>query len=146
MNRFLFYDNGSVPSDEIRQLLGVQRFADVRYRKRTLAQRIADISQKAGLKLLSFEGQRDRLALEKNLDASITVLWVSSATAFGCTDEDAALFLKKLSLSRTSLLVDSSGHRQIAVLNQRKSREKLRRIKHELDEHRHGPERLPLGD
>lgn len=35
---------------------------------------------------------------------------------------------------------------QIAVLNQRKSREKLRRIKHELDEHRHGPERLPLGD
>lgn len=35
---------------------------------------------------------------------------------------------------------------QIAVLNQRKSKEKLRRIKHELDEHRHGPERLPLGD
>ena len=35
---------------------------------------------------------------------------------------------------------------QIAVLNQRKSREKLRRIKHELDEHRKGPERLPLGD
>ena len=35
---------------------------------------------------------------------------------------------------------------QIAVLNQRKSREKLRRIKHELDEHRQGPERLPLGD
>jgi len=35
---------------------------------------------------------------------------------------------------------------QVAVLNQRKSREKLRRIKHELDEHRKGPERLPLGD
>lgn len=35
---------------------------------------------------------------------------------------------------------------QVAVLNQRKSREKLRRIKHELDQHRDGPERLPLGD
>ncbi|MDZ7867981.1 MAG: hypothetical protein U5L02_02055 [Rheinheimera sp.] len=35
---------------------------------------------------------------------------------------------------------------QVAALNQRKSREKLRRIKHELDEHRQGPERLPVGD
>ncbi|HYX34684.1 MAG TPA: hypothetical protein VE954_16420 [Oligoflexus sp.] len=128
MNRFLFYDNGSVPSDEIRQLLGVQRFADVRYRRRTLAQRIADISQKAELKLLPLEGQRDRLALEKNLDASITVLWVSSATAFGCSDEDAALFLKKLSMSRTSLLVDSNGHRQIAVLVGDLARQYLRSV------------------
>lgn len=35
---------------------------------------------------------------------------------------------------------------EIAVLNQKKSRDKLRRLKHHLDEHRKGPDRLPLGD
>ncbi|GGD59934.1 MurR/RpiR family transcriptional regulator [Lacimicrobium alkaliphilum] len=35
---------------------------------------------------------------------------------------------------------------EVAVVNQRKSREKLRRLKHHLDEHRKGSERLPLGD
>lgn len=35
---------------------------------------------------------------------------------------------------------------EVALVNQRKSREKLRRLKHHLDEHRKGPERLPLGD
>ncbi|MBN7821591.1 MurR/RpiR family transcriptional regulator [Bowmanella yangjiangensis] len=35
---------------------------------------------------------------------------------------------------------------EVAVKNQRKSREKLRRLKHHLDEHRKGSERLPLGD
>ncbi|WP_439098878.1 MurR/RpiR family transcriptional regulator [Bowmanella dokdonensis] len=35
---------------------------------------------------------------------------------------------------------------EIAVRNQRKSREKLRRLKHHLDEHRKGSDRLPLGD
>ncbi|WP_088329676.1 MurR/RpiR family transcriptional regulator [Lacimicrobium sp. SS2-24] len=35
---------------------------------------------------------------------------------------------------------------EVAVINQRKSREKLRRLKHHLDEHRKGSERLPLGD
>ncbi|GGO70080.1 MurR/RpiR family transcriptional regulator [Bowmanella pacifica] len=35
---------------------------------------------------------------------------------------------------------------EVAVKNQRKSREKLRRLKHHLDEHRRGSERLPLGD
>jgi len=35
---------------------------------------------------------------------------------------------------------------ELAVKNQRKSREKLRRLKAHLDEHRAGPDRLPLGD
>ncbi|GAA0360633.1 MurR/RpiR family transcriptional regulator [Bowmanella denitrificans] len=35
---------------------------------------------------------------------------------------------------------------EVAVKNQRKCREKLRRLKHHLDEHRKGSERLPLGD
>jgi len=35
---------------------------------------------------------------------------------------------------------------EIAVINQRKSREKLRRVKLHLDEHRHGSNRSPLGD
>lgn len=35
---------------------------------------------------------------------------------------------------------------ELAVKNQRKSREKLRRLKSQLDEHRGGPDRLPLGD
>ena len=35
---------------------------------------------------------------------------------------------------------------ELAVKNQRKSREKLRRIKVHLDEHRHDSGRLPLGD
>ncbi|KXI30081.1 MurR/RpiR family transcriptional regulator [Paraglaciecola hydrolytica] len=35
---------------------------------------------------------------------------------------------------------------EVAIRNQRKSREKLRRLKFHLDEHRHCSERLPLGD
>lgn len=35
---------------------------------------------------------------------------------------------------------------ELAVKNQRKSRDKLRRLKKHLDEHRAGPDRLPLGD
>ncbi|MFC3032687.1 MurR/RpiR family transcriptional regulator [Pseudoalteromonas fenneropenaei] len=35
---------------------------------------------------------------------------------------------------------------EVAIRTQKKSREKLRRIKHELDEYRHGPDRSPLGD
>ena len=35
---------------------------------------------------------------------------------------------------------------EVAILTQKKSREKLRRIKHELDKVRHGPDRSPLGD
>lgn len=35
---------------------------------------------------------------------------------------------------------------EVAVCNQKKSREKLRRLKHHLDQHRKGSERLPLGD
>lgn len=35
---------------------------------------------------------------------------------------------------------------EVATLTKKKSREKLRRIKHELDEYRQGPDRAPLGD
>ncbi|MEQ3442769.1 MULTISPECIES: MurR/RpiR family transcriptional regulator [unclassified Pseudoalteromonas] len=35
---------------------------------------------------------------------------------------------------------------EVAILTQKKSREKLRRIKHELDQYRQGPDRAPLGD
>ena len=35
---------------------------------------------------------------------------------------------------------------ELAVKNQKKSRDKLRRLKHHLDKHRPGPDRLPLGD
>ncbi|WP_340677642.1 MurR/RpiR family transcriptional regulator [Paraglaciecola sp.] len=35
---------------------------------------------------------------------------------------------------------------EVAILTQKKSREKLRRIKHELNEYRQGPDRAPIGD
>ena len=35
---------------------------------------------------------------------------------------------------------------EVAILTQKKSREKLRRIKHELDQYRQGADRAPLGD
>ena len=35
---------------------------------------------------------------------------------------------------------------ELAIKNKRKSREKLRRLKHNLDIHKHGKDRLPLGD
>lgn len=35
---------------------------------------------------------------------------------------------------------------EVAIRNQRKSREKLRRLKLHLDQHRQSSERLPLGD
>lgn len=35
---------------------------------------------------------------------------------------------------------------EVAIKHKRKSREKLRRLKHHLDNHKHGNDRLPLGD
>lgn len=62
-----------------------------------------------------------------------------------CTDESDYIF--KPSASRYAMLaaIDILAS-ELAVLNQRKSREKLRRLKLHLDEHRQSNGRMPLGD
>lgn len=59
--------------------------------------------------------------------------------------EDEYIFMPSVSryvmLAAIDILVS-----ELAVRNQDNSREKLRRIKHHLDQHRKGPNRLPLGD
>ncbi|HCW20096.1 MAG TPA: MurR/RpiR family transcriptional regulator, partial [Achromobacter sp.] len=56
-------------------------------------------------------------------------------------------FIYKPSASRYAMMlaIDLLST-ELAMLNQEENRERLRRIKLALDEHRGGPNRLPLGD
>tara|TARA_R110002167_G_scaffold50595_7_gene147323 strand:- start:2565 stop:3416 length:852 start_codon:yes stop_codon:yes gene_type:complete len=61
------------------------------------------------------------------------------------TDESDYIFTPSTARYAMLAAVDVLAS-EVAILTQKKSREKLRRIKHELDEYRQGPDRAPLGD
>lgn len=62
-----------------------------------------------------------------------------------CTDESDYIFKPSASRYVMMAAIDILAS-ELAVLNQRKSREKLRRLKLHLDEHRQTSGRMPLGD
>ncbi|GHF87668.1 MurR/RpiR family transcriptional regulator [Thalassotalea marina] len=92
----------------------------------------ANIAQEYGAKVIAICPDGD---LARSADIHLPI----------CTDESDYIF--KPSASRYAMLaaIDILAS-ELAVLNQRKSREKLRRLKLHLDEHRQSNGRMPLGD
>ena len=109
MTKVLLYDNSSFVPQDISNLLGVSRFSDIYYRKRSLDRWVSDICTAAGIQFIEIEGGRGSRDIVKHLGLSgqknLVVMYMPSFFAFGCSEEDAVIFLRKLSLTRSSLLV-----------------------------------------
>lgn len=126
MARLLLYDSSySVPPD-IGNMLGVRRFSDVYYRKRSMMRWVSDICEAAGIQFVDIGSGNGALGTIKHHGIvraqDLVVMYLPAFIAFRCPEEDAALFLRKLSLTRTSLRVseDPTATRpeslQVAVL------------------------------
>jgi hypothetical protein len=125
MNKILIYDNSFFVPPDISHLLGVNRFSDVYYRKRSLDQWVSDICAAAGIQFIEIRGEKHpRQNLEQlgmSSTKNLVVMYLPAFIAFGCPEEEAALFLRKLSLTRSSLFTSADLDRpsfeklQIAV-------------------------------
>lgn len=114
MQNILIYDDTAQVSQDTKNLLGVDRFSQVYYRKRSLERWIADIAAAAGLQFLKLGDKHSRAAIEHlapQTQGKLTVLYVPSYIAFCCSEDDAALFLGKLSLTRSSLWVEKDDRK-----------------------------------
>jgi len=111
MNQVLLYDNSSFVPQDISNLLGVSRFSEIYYRKRSLDRWVFDICVAAGIQFIELSGnQKTRETLKQiNMFGSknTVVIYLPSFIAFGCSEEEASIFLRKLSLTRASLAVFS---------------------------------------
>lgn len=139
MTAIMIYDNSlSVPQD-ITNLLGVSKFSEIYYRKRSLDKWVHDICKEAGIKFVEISGdvQSDAAKIRQlgyiNTQ-KLVVMYMPSYIAFGCDELDASLFLKKLSFTRSSVAVSAkefiSGNEDInlsAVVGQ-KAKELLQAI------------------
>jgi hypothetical protein len=105
VNKFIIYDDTFFAPAEILSLLGVRRFSEVYYRKRSLQRWMTAIAEKAGLVLVALHDERSRTQVERltHLGGRLTLLYMPAYMAFACAEEKAVLFLRKLSFSRTSL-------------------------------------------
>lgn len=113
MKKILFYDNSAIVPHEINSLLGVARFSDIYYRKRSLSRWISDICSNADIQFIEFSSQglsRQAIAQIKSmLGKNITVMYLPAFIAFACNEEDSSLFMRKLSLTRSSLYISIPG-------------------------------------
>ncbi|BAL26051.1 hypothetical protein [Azoarcus sp. KH32C] len=109
MTKVLLYDNVSSVPQDIANLLGVSRYSDIYYRKRSLDRWISDICAEAGIQFVELNanrGSRDAVGELANYSAGeLVVMYLPAFIAFGCPEETAALFLRKLSFTRSSLYV-----------------------------------------
>lgn len=109
MTKVLLYDNSSFVPQDISNLLGVSRFSDIYYRKRSLDRWVSDICAAAGIQFVEIGGDRSARETIKQLGMfgarNLVVMYLPAFVAFGCPEEDAAVFLRKLSLTRSSLAV-----------------------------------------
>lgn len=109
MNKILFYDNSAAVPNDISALLGVSRFSDIYYRKRSLSRWIGDSCNAAGVQFIELSNQgasRQAISQLKSLAGkNVIIMYLPAFLAFGCGEEESALFLRKLSLTRSSLLV-----------------------------------------
>lgn len=105
MSKFIVYDDTFSAPAEILSLLGVRRFSEVYYRKRSLERWMAAIADKAGLVLVALHDERSRTQMDRlaQLGGRLTLLYMPAYMAFACAEENAVLFLRRLSFSRTSL-------------------------------------------
>jgi len=139
MTAIMVYDNSlSVPQD-ITNLLGVNKFSEIYYRKRSLDKWVHDICKEAGIKFVEISGdvQSDAAKIRQlgfiNTQ-KLVVMYMPSNIAFGCDEVDASPFLKKLSFSRSPVAISGkeliSGDQDIylsAVVGQ-KAKELLQAI------------------
>lgn len=112
MIKVLLYDDSYPVPQDIGSLLGVNRYSDIYYRKRSLDRWIADICKAADIQFvqLGTRGALDRLSRAHGPGTKHqVVMYLPSFIAFGCPEQDAATFLRKLSLTRSSLSVFSTG-------------------------------------
>ncbi|CUI48340.1 Uncharacterised protein [Achromobacter ruhlandii] len=56
MTKVLLYDNSSFVPQDIGNLLGVSRFSDIYYRKRSLDRWVSDICAAAGIQFIEIGG------------------------------------------------------------------------------------------
>jgi DNA-binding MurR/RpiR family transcriptional regulator len=78
-------------------------------------------------------------------DASSALAQLADVVVPIRTDETDFIYKPSASRYAMMLAIDLLST-ELAMLNQEENRERLRRIKLALDEHRGGPNRLPLGD
>lgn len=115
MNTVLIYDNSAIVPHEISHLLGATRFSDIYYRKKSLDRWISDICTEVGIRFIEIgANQKDRRAVNQLDIASgknLVVMYLPAFIAFGCIEDESAIFLRKLSLSRSSLQVSTDPNR-----------------------------------
>ena len=109
MTKVLLYDNSGFVPQEISNLLGVSRFSDIYYRKRSLDRWVSDICATAGIQFVEIGGNRSARETIRQLGMfgaqNPVVMYLPAFVAFGCPEEEAAIFMRKLSLTRSSLVV-----------------------------------------
>jgi hypothetical protein len=115
MSKVLLYDNSDFVPQDISHLLGVNRFSDIYYRKRSLDRWMADICAAAGIQFIEIGSDRSSREAARQAallsGKNLVALYMPAYIAFGCSEEDAALFLKKLAYTRTSLSVCAEPER-----------------------------------
>lgn len=113
MDKLLIYDTRYAVPDEIKNLLGVDSFAEVIYRKRSLQRWVEDTCTKAGLPapVSLFRNAGDDLLHRRAFEHSprLVILYFPAYIAFRSPEDQAALFLKKLSLSKHNLTVRAAA-------------------------------------
>lgn len=94
-------------------MLGARRFSDIYYRKRSLLRWVSDMCESAGIQFVDIGSGHGALSAVKHHGVSraqdLVVLYLPAFIAFRCLEEDATLFLRKLSLTRTSLGVSEDA-------------------------------------
>ena len=91
----------------------MNRYSDIYYRKRSLDRWVADICKAAGIQFVQIGSGRtlERFHRAQGQWGSRhqVVMYLPSYMAFGCAEQDAATFLRKLSLTRSPLAVFPPG-------------------------------------
>ncbi|MDR5855197.1 capsular biosynthesis protein [Caballeronia sp. LZ062] len=112
MRKILLYDNTQPPPSDVSNLLGIERFSDVYYRKRSLERWMSDLADQAGFNFVDIEtlAHPDSL-IQPPLAGSgrQIIVYVPAWIAFGCAETEASLFLQKLGLTRNNLRVTSDS-------------------------------------
>lgn len=111
LTTILLYDNSSFVPQDIASLLGVNRFSDIYYRKRSLDQWVSDTCISAGIKFIDIRNDsraRDEIKqLRITSPKNLVVMYLPAFLTFGCSEDEAADFLRKLSFTRSSLAICS---------------------------------------
>lgn len=119
MQKILIYDDTIGASEDARNLLKVNRFSQVYYRKRSLERWMSDIATAAGFQFVKLDDAASRAMigrLSPQPHDRLALVYVQSCMAFACPEADAVLFLRKLGLTRSPLVVQSANEAVCAAV------------------------------